>query len=216
MVNNISEISIRKGVLQACILSSLFFNLYSEVIFTKALKILNIIHADDPAVIASSLLELHNLWILWQDAANVTVCITKFYLALLWIHSHVVELISSLKHLDIIINDRYDSRKKILLRIEQVRRTFISMKFFLLGKSGDIFISYLELECWLLCLFHPSLRLRELNHQFHTRNVYWSIRNVSIPTDTTHYIFEKVTNIKFLKRMQKKEVTNMNYFSWLI
>jgi len=171
-----SEIPICRGVRQGCILSPLLFNIYSEIIFKKALEeeeigiqvnghwINNIRYADDTVLIAETENDLqHMVNRIRMESEPIGLKINKSKTKVMKISkkSNIINIINiklddvsleqvkNYKYLGTLINENLDTEIEIKSRIEQARQSFMKWKNLLCHRSLNINTRIRTLKCYI-------------------------------------------------------------------
>lgn len=169
-----NNIKINRGVRQGCILSPLLFNLYSDIIFKKALEetdigikinglpINNLRYADDTLVMAENIEDLQKLLTMVNRASeemglNINVSKTKFMIFSRSSHENVqlelnlkpIERVRKFKYLGSYITEDLNPDTEIKCRIEAARTAFFAMKSLFCNKFLDISLRQRMVKCYI-------------------------------------------------------------------
>lgn len=220
------DIKIRRGVRQGCVLSPLIFNLYSEHIFREALEdapgginingtmINNIRYADDTVLIASSAQELQNIInsvVSHSETFGLHLNVSKTKIVVfsktpISVHLHVkgqaIEQVTSIKYLGANINSQCDSKNEIRSRIEQARKTLMSMKTFFTRSDLSLKLRTRMARCYVFSVLLYGCESWTMDPQTEKRieafEMYTYRRILRISW------MQKVTNDEVLQRMSKQ------------
>lgn len=175
-----SEIDIKRGVRQGCVLSPMLFNVYSEQIFKRALQdrtqgikvngvvINNIRYADDTIILANNAQDLQILLdCVHRESEDMGLKIninkTKFMAitnnrnvaANIMIAEERIERVNKIKYLGCWINDQWNPDQEIKTRIECARSGFVKMQKFLCNRQLNLNLRIRMVKCyvWSILLY---------------------------------------------------------------
>lgn len=217
------ELEITNGVRQGCILSPLLFNVYTEMIFQKALDsqqkgikingfpINNIRYADDTAILANDLEDLQHILNKINTTGKeygliINTDNTKFMVisreqhnqAQIVIDDKLIERVNDFKYLGCNINDKLDSDVEIKIRTARARSTFIKFQRYLCRREVSLNIRLRMIKCyiWPIITYGAetwSLKLKSMNRI--EAFEMWTLRRLlRIPW------VDRVTNEEVLRR----------------
>lgn len=225
------DLRIRRGVRQGCVLSPLLFNLYSESIFREALHeaqggikingtiINNIRYADDTVLIADNEQELQNIInsvVRHSEMFGLYLNISKTKILVfsktprnvhLNVKGQTIEQVTSIKYLGVNINSQCNPKTEIRSRIEQARKTLMSMKTFFTTSNLSLELRTRMVRCYVFPVLLYGCESWTMDPQTEKRieafEMYIYRRMLRISW------IQRITNNNVLQRMGKqKELLN--------
>ena len=222
-----TEIEIRRGVRQGCIMSPLLFNVYSEAIFEEALisqsegiiingkTINNIRYADDTVIMASSAEQLQLLLnktnsFCEEYGLKMNIKKTKYMIITkktniqtsIHLGDVPIERVYKYKYLGTWISEKNDQTTEIKTRIEMARNAFVKMKTVLSSKDLTLELRVRALRCYVFSILQYGLESWTLK-QDHINKLQsfemWCYRRMLKIAWT-----QKKTNTEVLREMGKE------------